>query len=90
MALVHDPVAIADPAAAESAVAVAATAVDNARRETEVRERIEQLRRLRRGLLEAADEERRALEEELRLGPLREQMRSLHCCRTQRWPGSSP
>jgi len=72
VALVHNPVAIADPAAAESAVAVAATAVDNARRETEVRERIEQLRRLRRGLLEAADEERRALEEELRLGPLRE------------------
>ena len=72
VALVHDPAAIADPAAAESAVAVAATAVDNARREREVRERIEQLRRLRRGLLEAADEERRALEDELRLGPLRE------------------
>jgi signal transduction histidine kinase len=72
VALVHDPAAIADPAAAESAVAVAATAVDNARREGEVRDRIEQLRRLRRGLLEAADEERRALEEELRVGPLRE------------------
>jgi Histidine kinase-, DNA gyrase B-, and HSP90-like ATPase len=72
VALVHDPATIADPAAAESAVAVAATAVDNARREGEVRERIEQLRRLRRGLLEAADEERRALEEELRVGPLRE------------------
>jgi signal transduction histidine kinase len=38
----------------------------------EVRARIEQLRRLRRGLLDAADEERRALEDELRLGPLRE------------------
>ena len=72
VALVHDPAAITDPAAAESAVAVAATAVDNARREREVGERIEQLRRLRRGLLEAADEERRALEDELRLGPLRE------------------
>ena len=45
VALVHDPAAIADPAAAESAVAVAATAVDNARREREVRERIEHLRR---------------------------------------------
>lgn len=72
VALVHDPAAITDPAAAESAVAVAATAVDNARREREVRTRIEQLRRLRRALLEAADEERRALEDELRLGPLHE------------------
>jgi signal transduction histidine kinase len=72
VALVHDPAAITDPAAAESAVAVAATAVDNARREREVRKRIERLRRLRRGLLEAADEERRALEGELHLGPLRE------------------
>ena len=72
VALLHDPMAITDPAAAESAVAVAATAVDNARREREVRDRIEHLQRLRRGLLDAADEERRALEDELRLGPLRE------------------
>src|SRR5262249_58814161 len=72
LALLHDAAAIADRAAAESALAVAATAVDNARHEREVRERIEHLRRLRRGLLEAADEERRALEDELRLGPLRE------------------
>lgn len=72
VALLHDPIAITDPTAAESAVAVAATAVDNARREREVRDRIEHLQRLRRGLLDAADEERRALEDELRLGPLRE------------------
>ncbi len=72
VALLHDPMAITDPAAAEAAVAVAATAVDNARREREVRDRIEHLQRLRRGLLDAADEERRALEDELRLGPLRE------------------
>jgi hypothetical protein len=72
VALLHDPMAITDPAAAESAVAVAATAVDNARREREVRDRIEHLLRLRRGLLDAADEERRALEDEVRLGPLRE------------------
>jgi hypothetical protein len=72
LALLHDPAAIADRAAAESAVAVAAVAVDNARHERQVHERIEHLQRLRRGLLEAADEERRALEDELRLGPLRE------------------
>ena len=72
VALLHDAAAIADPAVAESAVAVAATAVENARREREVREQIERLRRLRRGLLVAADEERRLLEDELRLGPLRE------------------
>ena len=72
VALLHDPAAIADRAAAESAVAVTATAVDNARHERQVHARIEHLRRLRRGLLEAADEERRALEDELRLGPLRE------------------
>jgi hypothetical protein len=72
VALLHDPAAITDPAAAESAVAVAATAVDNARRERVVRDRIAHLQRLRRGLLDAADEERRALEDELQLGPLRE------------------
>ena len=64
--------AIADRAAADAAVAVAATAVDNAQRGREVRERIEHLRSLRRGLLAAADEERRLLEGEFRLGPLRE------------------
>lgn len=72
VALLHDVAAIADRAAAESAVAVAAVAVENARREREVRERIQHLRRLRRGLLAAADEERRQLGDELRLGPLRE------------------
>jgi hypothetical protein len=72
VALLHDPAAIAGRAAADAAVAVAATAVDNAQRERELRERIEHLRRLRRGLLAAADEERRLLEGELRLGPLRE------------------
>jgi hypothetical protein len=71
VALLHDPAAIPDRAAAESAVAVAATAVDNARRDREVRTRIDELRRLRRGLLEAADEERHQLELELRSGPLR-------------------
>jgi hypothetical protein len=71
VALLHDPVAILDPIAAASAVAVAATAVDNARRDRAVQARIEELRRLRRGLLDAADEERRQLELELRSGPLR-------------------
>jgi signal transduction histidine kinase len=71
VALLHDPAAIPDRAAAASAVAVAAAAVDNARRDRDVRARIEDLRRLRRGLLEAADEERRQLELELRSGPLR-------------------
>lgn len=72
VALVHDPAAIPDRAAAESAVAVAATAIENARRDREVRARIEELRRLRRGLLDAGDEERQQLELELRSGPLRE------------------
>jgi hypothetical protein len=72
LALVHDAAAIADRTTADAAVAVAATAVDNTRREREVRERIEELRRLRRSLLDAADDERRQLEDELRAGPLRE------------------
>jgi signal transduction histidine kinase len=72
VALLHDPAALPDRAAAESAVVVAATAVDNARSDREVRARIEQLRRLRRGLLDAVDEERRQLEIELRAGPLRD------------------
>jgi hypothetical protein len=72
VALLHDPAAILDVSAAETAVAVAATAVENARRDREVSARIEELRRLRRGLLDAADEERRQLEVELRSGALRE------------------
>ena len=72
LALIHDPAAVPDRALAESAVAVAATAIDNARRDREIRARIEELQRLRRGLLEAAYEERRQLEAELRSGPLRD------------------
>jgi hypothetical protein len=72
LALVHDAAAIADRTTADAAVAVAATAVDNTHREREVRERIEELRRLRRSVLDAADDERRQLEDELRAGPLRE------------------
>jgi signal transduction histidine kinase len=71
VALIHDPAAIPDRAVAESAVAVAATAIDNARRDRDVQARIDELRRLRRSLLDAADEERRQLEAELRSGPLR-------------------
>jgi hypothetical protein len=71
VALIHDPAAIPDRAVAESAVAVAATAIDNARRDRHVQARIDELRRLRRSLLDAADEERRQLEVELRSGPLR-------------------
>lgn len=70
VALLHDPAAVPNRAVAESAVAVAATAIDVARRGQEVGARIEELRRLRRGLLDAADEERRQLEVELRSGPL--------------------
>ncbi|MDA0160757.1 hypothetical protein OM076_10815 [Solirubrobacter ginsenosidimutans] len=72
VALIHDPAAMPDRALAESAVAVAATAIDNARRDRDIRARIEELHRLRRGLLEAAYEERRQLEAELRSGPLRD------------------
>ena len=71
VALIHDPAAVPHRAVAEAAVAAAATAIDNARRHRDVQARIEERRRLRRGLLEAADEERRQLETELRSGPLR-------------------
>ncbi|HEX6022061.1 MAG TPA: hypothetical protein VFZ00_08695 [Solirubrobacter sp.] len=71
VALLHDPAAVPDRTVAEAAVAAAATAIDNARRQRDIKVRIEERRRLRRGLLEAADEERRQLETELRSGPLR-------------------
>jgi signal transduction histidine kinase len=70
--LLHDPSALPDRAVAESAVVVAGTAVDNARRDREVRARIADLRDLRRRLLDAADQERRQLELELRSGALHE------------------
>jgi signal transduction histidine kinase len=72
IALLHDPAALPDRAVAQSAVVVAGTAVDNARRDREVRARIADLRDLRRRLLDAADQERRELELELRSGALRE------------------
>ncbi len=72
IALLHDPSALPDRAVAQSAVLVAGTAVDNARRDREVRGRIADLRELRQRLLDAADQERRELELELRSGALRE------------------
>src|ERR1019366_9314695 len=55
IALLHDPSALPDRAVAQSAVVVAGTAVDNARRDREVRARIADLRELRGRLLDAAD-----------------------------------
>jgi signal transduction histidine kinase len=72
VALLHDPAAIPDQAVAETAVSVAATTIDAARRAHDVQTRIRELRRLRRGLLDAVDEEQRQLQVELRSGPLRE------------------
>lgn len=72
VALIHHAAAISDRATADAAVAVAALAVDNAQQERDVRVRVAQLRRLRRGLLDAADDERRQLEHELRAGSLRQ------------------
>ena len=69
--LLHDPAAVPDPATAEAVVAVAAVTVANAHLDRAVQARIEQLQRLRRGLVDAVDEERRQLEGELRSGPLR-------------------
>jgi hypothetical protein len=69
--LLHDPAAVPDPATAEAAVAVAAVTVANAHQDRAVQARIAQLERLRRGLVDAVDEERRQLEAELRSGPLR-------------------
>lgn len=66
--LVHDSGAAGDDALVESVAAAARMALANAALEAEVHSQIAELERSRRRLVEAADEQRRELERELRRG----------------------
>jgi signal transduction histidine kinase len=65
-ALIHDPAALDDPELLSGITAAAKLALANARLQAEVRARVEQVKASRRRLVEAADEQRRQLERELR------------------------
>jgi signal transduction histidine kinase len=84
-ALVHDPGAVVDPALLRSVTAVARIAVSNARLQSAVRERLDELVDSRRRVVEAADAQRERLERRLRSGPqekLTEVRRALATCRS--------
>jgi signal transduction histidine kinase len=66
--LVRDAAALDDPGLVEAVAAAARLAVSNARLQAEVRARVVELAASRRRLVEAADEQRRQLERELRDG----------------------
>jgi signal transduction histidine kinase len=68
-ALVHDPAALADPELAAAVASAARLAVANARLQAEVAGRVDDVAASRRRLVEAGDEERRRLAEQLRDGP---------------------
>ena len=65
-ALIHDPAALDDPELLSGITAAVGLALANARLQAEVRARVEQVAASRRRLVEAADEQRRQLERELR------------------------
>jgi signal transduction histidine kinase len=67
-ALIHDPATVEDPALLADITAATRVAVANARLQAEIRTRLQQVEVSRRRLLEAADEQRRQLEHELREG----------------------
>ena len=67
-ALVHDPAVLGDPALLEAVTAATRLTVSNARLRAEVQGRVSQLEASRRRLLEAGDEQRRALEDRLHEG----------------------
>ena len=69
--LVHDDALLADRRLVESVAAAARLAVSNARLQAEARSRAGELEASRRRIVEAADAQRRRLEEELRLGAAR-------------------
>ena len=69
--LVHDDALLADRRLVESVAAAARLAVANARLQAEARSRAGRARGVRRRIVEAADAQRRRLEEELRLGAAR-------------------
>jgi signal transduction histidine kinase len=66
--LVHDEALLADRHLVESVAAAARVAVANARLQAEAQARADELVASRRRIVQAADEQRRRLEEELRLG----------------------
>ena len=68
-ALVHDPAALADPQLAAAVASAARLAVANARLQAEVAARVDDVAASRRRLVEAGDEERRRLGEQLGDGP---------------------
>ncbi len=67
-ALIHDPAVLDDPELLAGITAATRLAVANARLQGEVRGRVNQVEASRRRLVEAADEQRRQLERELRQG----------------------
>jgi signal transduction histidine kinase len=67
-ALVHDSAVLDDPGLVSAVAAAAQLAVANARLQAEVRARVAAVEDSRRRIVEAADEQRRRLERELRLG----------------------
>jgi signal transduction histidine kinase len=68
-ALVHDPAALSDPALVTAVAAAARLAVANVRLQADVAERVHDVEASRRRLVEAGDEERRRLGEQLDAGP---------------------
>ena len=68
--IVHDAALLDDPALLEAVGAATRLAATNARLQAEVREQVVELEASRRRLLDAADDERRRLEERLRAGAL--------------------
>ncbi len=67
-ALVHDPAALRDKTLARSVAAAVRLALANVRLETEVAARVREVADSRRRLVEAGDEQRRRLREQLRCG----------------------
>jgi len=68
-ALVHDPAALSDPAVVAAVAAAARLAIANVRLQADVAGRVHEVAVSRRRLLEAGDEERRRLGEQLGEGP---------------------
>jgi signal transduction histidine kinase len=64
--LVHDPAVLDDPGVSDALATAARLAASNARLQAEVRAQLDELRASRRRLLNAADDERRRLEQRLR------------------------
>ena len=68
-AVVHDPAALSDPGLVAGVTAAARLAVANVRLQAEVAGRVQEMTASRRRLVEAGDEERRRLGEQLGEGP---------------------